>query len=629
MDGRIAKQKWDSIVERTEPIIQAIEDATFTRADLYQLSDAIESQSELASELFKTQLKVLERQIQGLKPQVEQTLEKAGIPISEANITAVLDRAYQKMLARQFPKMVSQLQKALLADKEKKEKEKDKEKKEPSYILRFAKGLMRTALASYGMDFDHQDQMVFDPLAKVTEKTSKTVDKLASLIGSTISADKKAKLRESLDDMKKAMSIAFSSKYSAPFDSSDLPKQVKDEQAKTEQKVIDKVPLINSVKESQKVDLGQVNLGPANSVLPPSIQPEGINFDPIMNLIIDQGKEQGTSLDYIKEKSDWLVKTFKSYFNGEDKDDIESAESKRKRNLIGKLFDKTLALQNKTQKKVSKILEQIGFDSDFSKLIGMLALPALATMIVPFIKSVDWGAVMGVIGSSVWGWIKDQIFPTSDKKGNGVNAKGKPITTVQAEDGTYFTVERDEQGNITTSHSAHDPRLIQEGKHKGWIVEKKEDLADANGESLTLYNPQTMERKIVQRYDDSGQEIELPVRNGRVLQTPPKSKIVTSVDSTGKTLTAKPDKTPNIPSAVKPNNPLMPNAKQSTTSLNDKVTKSDLSMTVDKPQPKPKAKDNKGQSGSFLTSGAMNLNVVPQFGVRNDDAFALLNMAGL
>ena len=116
MSSDIAKQKWDNIVKKTEPIVQSINNASFTPSDLSELGSIIAEQSKIASTVFDKQLKVYDQQVEKLREVVKDKLAANKIKPSEHNILAVLSKLYQRLVREDLPKLFAKIQKALLAE---------------------------------------------------------------------------------------------------------------------------------------------------------------------------------------------------------------------------------------------------------------------------------------------------------------------------------------------------------------------------------------------------------------------------------------------------------------------------------------------------------------------------------
>lgn len=640
MDGRIARQKWDSIVERTEPIMQAIEDASFTRTDLYQLADAIESQSKLASSVFKSQLELFEKQVQALKPQVQQTLKNIGVEPSNANIEKVLDKAYQKILSKQFPKLVGQLQKALLADTAKPQKKQDDEEleKKPAEWIKFGRMALGGLGYAFGLDKDFVDERLSEIKSLLTGGLH-TVDtilrsvKYPLMLGTNNEAQNYIKSYNKFSNwlQEKAEQIIYPAAYELQKEQQQNAVKIAQQKEELKAELIEAndIPLINHIDPTDKpVDAGQVNLGPANSLLPQVIQPQPYNLDPLIDLIIDSADSQDKQLTSIQKSSNWLVDVFKKHFDIEDVEEVKPKSEQNKRHLISKLFSNLIDFQGKTAQKTQDLLERMGVSDSLSSLLGFFALPALGYVVYKIIKKINWAEVLKDIGSTIWNWflsllpknIRDKLTSDVTAEPNmqttqGTDASGNKVTVVPDENtGQFHVVRTDKDGNISTSVSDYNPAVIEEGPYKGWVVEKQEPMADATGTVTTMYNPQEGKRQKVYHYDDTGQEYTIAQKTkGKVIDDFNHQEIPKATTSS-----VTPVRTATPRSTVTP---------QATSDLKQHVTEKDTSVSV-VPQQGNKLQTMIDQNKQQKQGGSvpnMTLSTVPMLGQRSNDDLFLLN----
>lgn len=117
MQGAVAKKKWEAIVEQTEPIIQGIEEASFTPSDLKRLASAIRSQSEIAGKVFEHQLSLYDQQVAKLNKLIKDKLAVNNIPATEANVQKVADKIFAGLVQHDWTDIVKKVQKTLGNDK--------------------------------------------------------------------------------------------------------------------------------------------------------------------------------------------------------------------------------------------------------------------------------------------------------------------------------------------------------------------------------------------------------------------------------------------------------------------------------------------------------------------------------
>ena len=117
MQGAVAKKKWEAIVEQTEPIIQGIEEASFTPTDLKRLASAIRSQSEIAGKVFENQIALYDQQVAKLESVIKDKLAANNIPATEANVQKVADKIFAGLVQHDWADVVKKVQKSLVNDK--------------------------------------------------------------------------------------------------------------------------------------------------------------------------------------------------------------------------------------------------------------------------------------------------------------------------------------------------------------------------------------------------------------------------------------------------------------------------------------------------------------------------------
>lgn len=117
MQGAVAKKKWETIVEQTEPIIQGIEEASFTPTDLKRLASAIRSQSEIAGKVFENQIALYDQQVAKLESVIKDKLAANNIPATEANVQKVADKIFAGLVQHDWADVVKKVQKSLVNDK--------------------------------------------------------------------------------------------------------------------------------------------------------------------------------------------------------------------------------------------------------------------------------------------------------------------------------------------------------------------------------------------------------------------------------------------------------------------------------------------------------------------------------
>ena len=156
------------------------------------------------------------------------------------------------------------------------------------------------------------------------------------------------------------------------------------------------------------------------------------------------------------------------------------------------------------------------------------------------IKKIDWGKVGTKIIKSIFPGLdrntdknarenqpdyasEDDTSMDGLRQGYGQDKNGNDVFTVRDEFGTFHTVHKDKDGNVTMSESDTDPRLMQTGEYAGYQVKQQGYLTDIGMDDAGTYtdfvHPETGHvRRRVELAD--GTEYELPSPTGNTKTNP-------------------------------------------------------------------------------------------------------------
>ena len=104
-----AEQKWQKIVQQTEPVVATIEAGSFTPSDLTKLAALIRRQSELASMLFKKEVRALQIQAESYTTDVTNKLHGAGIDASVGNIEKVIEKIFKLEIKKNLSSLMQKM----------------------------------------------------------------------------------------------------------------------------------------------------------------------------------------------------------------------------------------------------------------------------------------------------------------------------------------------------------------------------------------------------------------------------------------------------------------------------------------------------------------------------------------
>lgn len=659
MDARIARQKWDSILAKTEPIIATIEEGSFSRTDLYQLAEVIESQSKLASKVFKSQIEILERQAKGYTSKIEKKLKEKGIQPSNANVDVVIEKVFQKLVASELPKILNKVQKVTMtynpktksqiAQEKKEEKErqeeKAKEKRRENSLLFYS---LDKYFAAFGIEEKEVREEFYDRLVGLTDSMSsfigRAIKPIAQIpfIAKTIdnSLELVKKVTDPVSDWTKKIIQPVADKALDWYTGQLVEKDGKQElQRPLLAQALD--PFVNSIisrqqykAEQKKVEqeiVGQAGVSAIEGLTQP-IMPE-INLDPIIESVDKYSTDTLAKIEDNSKKLDWLVNHFQT-------DNIVEKKVKPKTKKDG-LLAKVKKLVGDAKSNIKdKVKDTLGSMGWIKKLLlaggAFLSVSALTALAWQTISNIDWLRVLKSIGGSILDGIK-WLFGIGDgeKEKQRYDSQGREVDVVEDPNGGFLNVFKDGKGNISTNRTDYDPRIIEDGKHKGFLIEKQEPMADAQGTTFTLYDPKTQKRKVVQKYDD-GVEAEYEVKGGKLemaketqiskpkLQTSaPVQNMMASATFSGPKLTEQDSMGESAIQAISDISSF--EAPAAKTVLDQKVQQNDLGKAVAKPKEQKPTSTKGKDTGS--QSSAINLSNTQMMGTRNNDGFAILNLA--
>lgn len=104
-----AEQKWQKIVQQTEPVVATIEAGSFTPSDLTKLAALIRRQSELASMLFKKEVRALQIQAESYTSDVISKLHGAGIDASVGNVEKVIEKVFKLEIKKNLSSLMQKM----------------------------------------------------------------------------------------------------------------------------------------------------------------------------------------------------------------------------------------------------------------------------------------------------------------------------------------------------------------------------------------------------------------------------------------------------------------------------------------------------------------------------------------
>ena len=104
-----AEQKWQRIVQQTEPVIATIENGSFTSSDLTKLASLIGRQSELASALFKKEVQAFKIQAESFTSDIVGRLHGIGVDATAGNIQKVIEKIFKLEIKRNLNSLMQKM----------------------------------------------------------------------------------------------------------------------------------------------------------------------------------------------------------------------------------------------------------------------------------------------------------------------------------------------------------------------------------------------------------------------------------------------------------------------------------------------------------------------------------------
>lgn len=104
-----AEQKWQRIVQQTEPVIATIENGSFTPSDLTKLASLIGRQSELASALFKKEVRAFKIQAESFTSDIIGRLHGIGVDATVGNIQKVIEKIFKLEIKRNLNSLMQKM----------------------------------------------------------------------------------------------------------------------------------------------------------------------------------------------------------------------------------------------------------------------------------------------------------------------------------------------------------------------------------------------------------------------------------------------------------------------------------------------------------------------------------------
>lgn len=606
VNSTIALERWDAIVKQTQPVFDDIESGDFTNRDLARVAQLLKKQSKLASTVFEQNLQLLSEQAKTYIPVVKQELAKIGEAVSPKNIGIVVEAIYKELVTSNIKTIVDKIKEVINSDVVKKFQETAKsfyndyakfygkapivKVKNDQVVAEHPKadtsksgGLMQKvydSLANMGtaivdLPTDVSTQVAQDLLPKIKDSigdrniakdvSGETVDTATVPVPEKL----EKKLAKDIDPnywAKKGF-IPWVGKsikdfiYMKTHTSEEVEQDIKDfvdDLRKTDVNPLAlSIPGLDLVDEDVREKRRRQAQQDLAAVWGETDEAKAEKI-PAWKQLIDSFKETRQELKELKASTKKGFSDVGSTTKSMLSKSVSAIASATGTKYLAGVRDLVDGFHDKLEKKVDSIKKFAGRTGNiFSTLLtgGILAYVLYNILF----KHIDWGKVGTKIIQSIFPGLKRNEDPSAPenqpdyhsendpsldglRQGYGKDTNDNEVFTVQDEFGKFHTVHKDKDGNVTTSTSDDDPRVMQTGEFKGYKVQNQGPVSDigfeSGGEYTDYVHPETGEVKRHIKLDE-GVESTQTIKEGKTPAVNKQAETVQPAQENTSSLTAK------------------------------------------------------------------------------------------
>lgn len=606
VNSTIALERWDAIVKQTQPVFDDIESGDFTNRDLARVAQLLKKQSKLASTVFEQNLQLLSEQAKTYIPVVKQELAKIGEAVSPKNIGIVVEAIYKELVTSNIKTIVDKIKEVINSDVVKKFQETAKsfyndyakfygkapivKVKNDQVVAEHPKadtsksgGLMQKvydSLANMGtaivdLPTDVSTQVAQDLLPKIKDSigdrniakdvSGETVDTATVPVPEKL----EKKLAKDIDPnywAKKGF-IPWVGKsikdflYMKTHTSEEVEQDIKDfvdDLRKTDVNPLAlSIPGLDLVDEDVREKRRRQAQQDLAAVWGETDEAKAEKI-PAWKQLIDSFKETRQELKELKASTKKGFSDVGSTTKSMLSKSVSAIASATGTKYLAGVRDLVDGFHDKLEKKVDSIKKFAGRTGNiFSTLLtgGILAYVLYNILF----KHIDWGKVGMKIIQSIFPGLKRNEDPSAPenqpdyhsendpsldglRQGYGKDTNDNEVFTVQDEFGKFHTVHKDKDGNVTTSTSDDDPRVMQTGEFKGYKVQNQGPVSDigfeSGGEYTDYVHPETGEVKRHIKLDE-GVESTQTIKEGKTPAVNKQAETVQPAQENTSSLTAK------------------------------------------------------------------------------------------
>lgn len=606
VNSTIALERWDAIVKQTQPVFDDIESGDFTNRDLARVAQLLKKQSKLASTVFEQNLQLLSEQAKTYIPVVKQELAKIGEAVSPKNIGIVVEAIYKELVTSNIKTIVDKIKEVINSDVVKKFQETAKsfyndyakfygkapivKVKNDQVVAEHPKadtsksgGLMQKvydSLANMGtaivdLPTDVSTQVAQDLLPKIKDSigdrniakdvSGETVDTATVPVPEKL----EKKLAKDIDPnywAKKGF-IPWVGKsikdflYMKTHTSEEVEQDIKDfvdDLRKTDVNPLAlSIPGLDLVDEDVREKRRHQAQQDIDAVWGETDEAKAEKI-PAWKQLIDSFKETRQELKELKASTKKGFSDVSSTTSGMLSKSVSAIASATGTKYLAGVRDLVDGFHDKLEKKVDSIKK---FASRTGNIFSTLLTGGILAYVLYNIlfKHIDWGKVGTKIIQSIFPGLKRNEDPSAPenqpdyhsendpsldglRQGYGKDTNDNEVFTVQDEFGKFHTVHKDKDGNVTTSTSDDDPRVMQTGEFKGYKVQNQGPVSDigfeSGGEYTDYVHPETGEVKRHIKLDE-GVESTQTIKEGKTPAVNKQAETVQPAQENTSSLTAK------------------------------------------------------------------------------------------
>lgn len=587
VNSTIALGRWDAIVKQTQPVFDDIENGDFTNRDLARVAQLLKKQSKLASTVFEQNLQLLSEQAKTYIPVVKQELAKIGEAVSPKNIGIVVEAIYKELVTSNIKTIVDKIKEVINSDVVKKFQETAKSFYNDYAKFYEKASVVKTTKEQATTEHPNADtsqldglmQKVYDSLANIDT----TIVDLPLDVSTQVAQDLLPKIKDSLGDRNIAKDVSgetvgdavvpvpekLEKKLASDIDPNYwakkgfipwIGKSIKDlwyMKSHTSSEV--EKDIKNFIDDLRKTDVNPITLSvPGLDIADKDVQENrrqqaqqdiaavwGETDDakaektPVWKQVIDAIVSARQELKELKSSTKKGFSDIGSATKNMLSKSVSAIVSATGVKYLAGVRDLVEGFHDKLEKKVDAIKK---FASKTGNIFSTLLTGGILAYVLynVLLKNIDWGKVGTKIIQSIFPGLKRNEDPEAPenqpdyhseldssfdglRQGYGKDTNDNEVFTVQDEFGKFHTVHKDKDGNITTSTSDDDPRVMQTGPYAGYKVQEQGPLSDIgfedSGEYTDYVHPETGQ-VIRHKEFDSGVEVEDEVIDEGKLKDP-------------------------------------------------------------------------------------------------------------